>query len=86
MVGKNFPISDYLKPHILDARTISHTGAWWTAILLIRDPKSEKPYVAFYKWQKRNGEWKRASGFKINNKKALGSSIECLNEYSERLQ
>ena len=52
MFGTNFPISEYYRKNILDAETISRGGNWWTAVLLILDPKTKKPFVSFYRWQK----------------------------------
>ena len=46
--GKNFPIAEYYKEHILDAETVSRGGGWWTAVLLINDPVSKKPFIALY--------------------------------------
>ena len=45
MFGKDFPISDYYKDHIVDAITIKRSGSWWSAVLLIDDPKSKKRFI-----------------------------------------
>jgi len=33
--GQNFPISEYYQDGILDAETISRSGLWWTAALVV---------------------------------------------------
>lgn len=81
MTGRNFPVSEYLRPHILDAQTVSRAGNWWTAVLCIQDPHTSRPYVALYKWQRRNGEWKKASSFKINSHRHLATILQCLSEF-----
>ena len=78
MNGQNFPLSEHLRPHILDGRTISRAGVWWTAVLAVEDPTTGRPFIGLYKWQKRNGEWKKASSFKINSAKHAATLIESL--------
>ena len=34
-----FPIGDYYRNNLLDAVTITRGGRWWSAVLLINDPK-----------------------------------------------
>jgi hypothetical protein len=68
MLGQNFPISPYYRSEILRAVTINRTGNWWTALLAIRDPKSQKPFLAIYKWQKRGDEWKLHQKVHLNSK------------------
>ena len=59
----DFPVAHYLKTQIRDAVTLSRTGSWWSAALLIEDPRSRKQYVAMYRWHLRGGAWKRVSKF-----------------------
>ena len=59
----DFPVADYLRGQIKDAVTLTRTGRWWSAALLIEDPQSHKSYVAVYRWQLRGGDWKRVSKF-----------------------
>lgn len=82
MFGKNFPVAEYLRTHILDARTVSRSGGWWTAVLLIEDPRNGKPYLALYRWQRRHDEWKKASSFKINSTAQLVEIVDCLLKFS----
>lgn len=64
----DFPVDRYLRNQIRDALTLARVGGWWSAALLIEDPRSGKPYVAFYRWQFRNGAWKRVSKFNCRAK------------------
>lgn len=57
-LGQKFPISNYYLGHILDAETISRAGPWWTAVLLIEDPNTKKPFLSLYRWQKSESGWK----------------------------
>ena len=59
----DFPVAPYLQGQIRDALTLTRTGGWWSAALLIEDPQSRKRYVAVYRWQLRGGAWKRVSKF-----------------------
>ena len=63
----NYPISDYYKPHIIDAQTISENERWWTAVAKIKMPKTTKPFVIVYQWQKRGEDWKVSSKFKFKD-------------------
>ena len=65
----DFPVSDYYKSRIREARTISRTGNWWSAVLLIDDPTTNKLFLAFYRWQKRDGTWKVRKSFNCRSKK-----------------
>ena len=51
-LGQNFPISDYYQNSIIDAETVSRSGGWWTAVILIADPRNQKPFITIYRWQK----------------------------------
>ena len=67
----DFPVSEFYKNHILDAATISRAGNWWSAILLIADPKNSKPFLSFYQWQKTNDGWKKEVALKLGTVKML---------------
>jgi len=69
--GKNFPISDYYREHIVDAVTIKRSANWWTALLVIQDPRTNKPFIAIYRWEKRNGEWKKRNSMAWKNQTDL---------------
>ena len=37
------PVSDYYSNNILDSHTITKGGGWWTALVLIEDPRTKIP-------------------------------------------
>tara|TARA_B100000287_G_scaffold340183_1_gene326544 strand:- start:164 stop:424 length:261 start_codon:yes stop_codon:yes gene_type:complete len=86
MLGQNFPINDYYKNNIIDAVTIKRGGNWWSAILLIKDPKSDSMFLNFYKWQKSDDGWKTRQRFKIANKVEMNKVIEILGKFSSSLE
>lgn len=65
----DFPVAPYLRGQIRDALTLTRTGSWWSAALLIEDPRNRRMYVAIYRWQYRDGAWKRFSKFIRRTKK-----------------
>ena len=79
---EDYPISDYYKPHIIDAQTINENERWWTAVVKIKMPKAAKPMVIVYLWQKRGDDWKVSSKFKFrdnkNSRELLVALIEML--------
>ena len=77
-LGKNFPVSEKIRSDILDARTISRSSQWWTAILLFNNPRNNSSYITLYKWNLRDGVWKKASSFKINAPDHLSKILETL--------
>ncbi len=81
-----FPVSDYYKPHIRDAVTISRQGSWWSAALLIEDPKNAKLFCAVYRWQKVGGVWKQRGKLMIRKRVDLDKCISVLAGWGERLQ
>lgn len=85
MPGTNFPISDYYRPYIQDAVTISRGGAWWTAAVLIEDPKSAKQFVTLYSWQQVGDTWKMRKSFTIRSQKALQGVISALQGFEQQL-
>ena len=82
----DFPVSDYYKGGIREARTINRSGYWWAAILLIDDPKTGKPFLAFYKWQKQNGVWKVRKSFNCRSTKDARKMIQIIEELSTSLE
>jgi len=85
MFGTNFPVSDYYRENILDAETISRGGSWWTAVLLIRDPKTEKPFVALYRWQKTDSGWKIRKQFSFRNADQIEKAFEVAGRFAKKL-
>ena len=86
MFGRNFPVTDYYKDNIMDAVTISRSGSWWSAVLLVKDPQTEKPIVLLYQWQKKGDEWKTRKRFAFKKKKVLEDVMEILNGFSEKME
>lgn len=84
-MGQNFPVSEYYQGRILDAHTISRSGGWWTAVLLIKDPKTEKPFLSIYRWQKRNDDWKTVKSFSWKKVKDISIFIEAAKQFSKRI-
>lgn len=85
MLGRNFPISDYYRDKIIEAHTLSRGGNWWTALLVIADPRSDKPFLALYRWQNTGGEWKTRNRFLIRKKGDLQTIVDFLKESAEHL-
>ena len=81
----DFPITEYYKGCIKDAVTIRRGGNWWSAVLLINEPKSEKNIIMFYKWQKIGDNWKLRSKFKISDKTVAEKSIDAIKKFSDKL-
>lgn len=85
MLDQHFPISDYYRNNILDAVTVSRSGGWWTAILLIEDPRSEKPFISLYRWQHTDAGWKMRARFKIASKQDGSNVVKIIEEFLEKL-
>ena len=82
---EEYPVSDYYKNGVMDAQTISKVGQWWTALVLIEDPRSNKPFVSLYRWQKSDNGWKVRKQFKFNSKKEAKKIIQVLIEMAEEI-
>ena len=78
MLGQNFPISEYYRTNIIDAETIARSGGWWTALLVIKDPRTSKPFVSLYRWQKDGTSWKIRKNFPIRSRKSLEKVVAAL--------
>ena len=85
MLGKNFPIADYYRENILDALTVSRQGAWWTAVLLIEDPKTKKPFISLYKWQSTESGWRIRSRFHFKRAAEMKSIMDAIQQFSEKM-
>ena len=86
MLGQNFPVSEYYRSHIIDAHAISRAGGWWTAILLISDPQTGKPFIGLYKWQSDGEKWKTRNKFLIRKRADAKTLIDLLEKYSNKLK
>jgi len=84
-IGQNFPVSEYYKGRVIDAETISRSGLWWTAVLLLSDPKTEQPLIACYRWQRSGNDWKTRNRFYCKNKKDAARILDILTRFSAKL-
>ena len=82
----DFPVSDFYKGGIREARTISRSGSWWAAILLIEHPTTNASFLSFYRWQKREGVWKVRKSFTCRSKKDAVRLIQIVQELSANLE
>jgi hypothetical protein len=85
MPTMRFPVSDYYAEHILEGITLSNKGGWWSAVLLIRDPKTKKPFLALYRWEQKDGVWKNRKSFVIRDQAGVAKVISALNELKSKL-
>lgn len=81
----DFPVSEYYRRQIREARTIGRTGFWWSAVLLIEDPTTDKSFLAFYRWQKRQGVWKVRKSFNCRSRKDALRIVEIVKELASSL-
>lgn len=82
----DFPVSVYYKKSVKDAYSIRRGGTWWSAILLIEEPRSKLLFINFYKWQHTESGWKTRSRFKISNKEDVGKIVKIINEFAEHMK
>lgn len=80
-----FPVAEYYADHVLDGVTLSRKGGWWSALLLIRDPKTNEPFLNLYRWEQVDGTWKNRKSFVIRDQKAVDTIISALNQFRGRL-
>lgn len=80
-----FPVADYYSDHVVDGVTLSRKGGWWSALLLIRDPKTQLPFLNLYRWEQVDGKWKNRKSFVIRDQKAVDTIIGALNQFRDRL-
>lgn len=69
----------------MDAQTISRGGSWWTAVLLIRDPKSKRPFVALYRWQLTEAGWKMRKRFTFRKVSEIHATFKAVVEFGTKL-
>lgn len=82
----DFPVSAFYKPHVIDGMTIARGGGWWSAALLIRDPRNRKPFVGLYRWQETRAGWKTRARFKIRSHRHVRQTISILTRFLERME
>jgi hypothetical protein len=80
-----FPVSEYYAEHVVDGTTLSRNGSWWSALLLIRDPRTQVPFLNMYRWEQVDGTWKNRKSYVIRDQQAVDKIIAALNEFRARL-
>lgn len=85
MATMRFPVSEYYAAHVLEGITLSNQGGWWSAVLLIRDPKTLKPFLALYRWERKDGTWRNRKSFVIRDQSGVAKVISALNELKTKL-
>jgi hypothetical protein len=85
MPTMRFPVSEYYADHVLEGITLSNKGGWWSAVLLIRDPKTKKPFLALYRWERKDGTWRNRKSFVIRDQSSVAKVIAALNELKAKL-
>ena len=83
-VGKDFPISEYYRGHIVDAFTLSRSPTWWSAVLVIKDPKSNKNIFNIYQWQMTDDGWKVRKNFSFKKQKDLDTFANACKELAAK--
>ncbi len=74
---------------ILDYKTVTRRGPWWTLLALLRDPEKETTFLAFYKYQKRKnketgeGYWQKSKSFRINNIDHVPKLLDAIQNLTE---
>lgn len=86
MTDEDFPLSAYYRPHLISGETLSKVGGWWSAVLLIRDPRSDKPFIGLYRWQKSESVWKVRKRFSFKTAKELHAALNVIGRLSDKLK
>ncbi len=81
----DFPVSEHYKKNVVDGDTITRRGVWWTAVLLITDPKSGKPFIGLYRWQSTDTGWKLRKRFTFRKKEEVASITGVIQKFSHAL-
>jgi len=82
-----FPVTPYYRGHILDGQTLTAAGVWWTAILLLQDPKTKKPFIGLYRWQKsKTGGWKTRKRFSFKRAAEVKQVMRIMERFAFKLE
>ena len=84
-MSERFPVSEYYGSDLVRGTTISKDDAWWSAVLLIREPCGETEFVMLYRWAKRNGAWERSGSCRFSTVEQVWDAIRVLDGYATRL-
>jgi hypothetical protein len=85
LLTNRYPVTEYYKEHVVDGITVSRGGGWWTAILLIEDPKTKGRFLNLYRWESNGDEWKTRKTFTIRDRGGLDKIVKALSELREKL-
>lgn len=80
-----FPVSSYYSDNIVDGITLTRGGGWWTAVLLIEDPKSGHNIINIYTWQQIGDTWKTRKTFSIKKLDVLTKLLDAFQEFGPKL-
>ena len=86
LLGCRFPVADYYKEHVVDGETIARGGGWWSAVLLIKDPVSGKPFIAWYRWQSTDSGWKKRKSFSVRKLSELEALTAATQRFAQALR
>ncbi|MBN1688272.1 MAG: hypothetical protein JW893_04155 [Candidatus Omnitrophica bacterium] len=84
-VQYDYPVSDYYRNHILNAYNLAKTDKWWAAVLLIRDPKTSRPFIALYQWQRNETGWKTQKRFTFKRATEVKRVSQVMQEFMREL-
>ena len=80
-----FPVIGRLEEHVVAGRTLRNSNGWWTAILVVKDPKTAKNELIFYRWDKKGDRWRERKTFPIHDRQGIESAIDVLTELKVHL-
>lgn len=85
MPSSRFPVVELYQEQILDARTVARAGGWWTAVLLIEDPRYNSRFINLYRWQKTEDGWKTRKSFSIRDAKQVDDIVDALRSFQAEM-
>ena len=80
-----FPVTGVLQSHVVTGRTLRKSNGWWTAILLVNDPKTSRSQLIFYRWDWKGDRWRERKSFPIHDRQCVDLAINVLTELKARL-
>ena len=85
MGSTEFPVSAYYHSHVIDGQTIARGGGWWSAVLLIRDPRDQSLFIGLYRWQETAHGWKTRGSFKLRTDNQIQRALVILHQFLRRM-
>ena len=80
-----FPVTGVLKSHVVTGRTLRKSNGWWTAILLVNDPKTSRSQLIFYRCDWKGDRWRERKTFPIHDRQGIETAIDVLTELKVHL-